>query len=168
MAVHLLPEEMLDRIFQFLSRDELKIVVLVCRRWRDTGEAPHFWAWVRLAVSQANLLALLQILRSRRFSGMTSIDLQVVSNPLCNLLLDLPGLREVATTWQTSGLASVGPRLLAQLLCRCQAPPTHPRVERAHLAGTKLPQQQASVLCAIIVESGEPSRTRLTPDIETT
>jgi len=88
--VHLLPEEMLDRIFQFLSRDELKIVVLVCRRWRDTGEAPHFWAWVRLAVSQANLLALLQvelrssphltyrqILRSRRFSGMTSIDLQV-------------------------------------------------------------------------------------------
>ena len=33
-----LPVEMLLRIFQLLSYTDLKIVVLVCRRWREIGE----------------------------------------------------------------------------------------------------------------------------------
>jgi len=38
-----LPAEMLERVFLLLGPQDLNAVVLVCRRWRDVGEAPHLW-----------------------------------------------------------------------------------------------------------------------------
>ena len=48
MAVinELLPPEMLERVFRLLPNRDLKNAVLVCRRWRDVGEAPSLWTWV--------------------------------------------------------------------------------------------------------------------------
>ena len=42
----LLPAEMLERVFHLLPPRDLKAVVLVCRWWREVGEAPWLWAWV--------------------------------------------------------------------------------------------------------------------------
>ena len=41
-----LPPEMLERVFHMLPHRDLERAVLVCRRWRDVGEAPSLWAWV--------------------------------------------------------------------------------------------------------------------------
>ena len=41
----LLPAEMLERVFHLLPPLDLKSVVLVCRWWREVGDAPVLWAW---------------------------------------------------------------------------------------------------------------------------
>ena len=41
IAMAKLPVKMLLRIFKLLLYEDLKIVVLVCRRWREIGETPR-------------------------------------------------------------------------------------------------------------------------------
>merc|ERR1719319_1379150 len=40
VSINTLPEEMLERVFHLLPPRDLKAVVLVCRWWREVGEAP--------------------------------------------------------------------------------------------------------------------------------
>ena len=39
--IHILPEEMMARIFEYLSYKELKAVVSVCKQWWMIGELPR-------------------------------------------------------------------------------------------------------------------------------
>ena len=50
----LLPAEILERIFSNLPSKDLKNVVLVCKWWREVGEAPQLWTWVWLTVNFSN------------------------------------------------------------------------------------------------------------------
>ena len=43
-----LPAEMMMRILQLLPPEDLKMVVLVCRKWRDMGEDPSLWTWCQV------------------------------------------------------------------------------------------------------------------------
>ena len=69
----LLPAEVLYLIFCLLPPRDLKSVVLVCRLWREVGEAPGLWAWVvlRLAMEDTEVLGLrrLQAVRELRLRG---------------------------------------------------------------------------------------------------
>ena len=41
-----LPEEMLQNIFSYLSTiEDLSTVMLVCKTWKNAGEAPALWSW---------------------------------------------------------------------------------------------------------------------------
>ena len=68
-----LPAEMLERVFHLLPPKDRKVVVLVCRWWREVGEAPCLWKWVVLRVAQENQGSMAELLRSRRVGRLGSL-----------------------------------------------------------------------------------------------
>jgi len=58
-----LPNELLFGIFQQLSPQDMKAVVLVCKSWRVMGEDPTFWTWAVVTVSNKDDLNKLKIPR---------------------------------------------------------------------------------------------------------
>ena len=68
LPIHKLPPEMLLWIFQLLSYRDLKIVMLVCRRWREIGETPRLWSLYPVIVNTRNMSVMPKILTSWRLS----------------------------------------------------------------------------------------------------
>merc|ERR1712237_161941 len=56
-----LPEELLRYLFQMLSPEDLKAVVLTDRKWRQVGEDPVFWKWCIIRINNGNDLRKLSI-----------------------------------------------------------------------------------------------------------
>ena len=50
-----LPVEMLLGIFELVSYEDLKNVVLVCRRWREIGETQRLWSSFPVIVKTRNM-----------------------------------------------------------------------------------------------------------------
>ena len=61
-----LPEAVLKKIFRLLAPRDLRTVVLVCRRWREVGEAPRLWPWVTVTVTRENINKMNKVLARRR------------------------------------------------------------------------------------------------------
>ena len=114
----LLPPEILEKVFSLLPVRDLRRVVLVCRRWRQVGEAPHLWAWLYLVVRPDNLASLPEVLASRRLQGVTGIKLEAVSEDLLACLASHPGLRSLDL--HHADLSGTSPYLLAFLLSRLE------------------------------------------------
>ena len=89
----LLPAEVLERVFRLLPPRVLRVVVLVCRRWREVGEAPGLWSWVYLTVDQGNLAVMPGLLAGRRLLGVVELRARAVSEHLLQVVADHPGLR---------------------------------------------------------------------------
>ena len=68
-----LPVEILSKIFQSLSLQDLSTVVLVCRRWREGGETHKLWSQLTVTVDDTNEMEVSQILRSRRMEAVRKI-----------------------------------------------------------------------------------------------
>merc|ERR1719186_1228723 len=62
------------KIFQLLPPQDLKMVVLVCKRWRDMGEDPSLWTWC-LVRYKAGKRSDLDKLSVRRLQKMKKINL---------------------------------------------------------------------------------------------
>ena len=60
-----LPTKMLLDIFQLLSYRDLKIVMLVCRRWREIGEIQRLWSSLPVIVNRRNMPLMPEILSTR-------------------------------------------------------------------------------------------------------
>jgi len=69
----LLPVEMLEVIFHLLAPRDLKAVVLVCRWWREVGEAPKLWVWVHLWADYDDIGYMPEMLDSRRLQAVRRI-----------------------------------------------------------------------------------------------
>ena len=123
-----LPAEMLERVFRLLPPRDLKVVVAVCRRWREVGEAPSLWTWVHLAVVGKNLWGMVELLGRRRLQGATRITIRAVSCELLLALLEHSGMRSV--TFGVITLASFEPQLLAESVTSVES--VH--LEQAHLS----------------------------------
>ena len=68
-----LPVEILSKIFQSLSLQDLSTVVLVCRRWREVGETPKLWSELTVTVDERNQAIVSQILSCRRMEAVRKI-----------------------------------------------------------------------------------------------
>ena len=68
-----LPVEILKMLFQSLSLQDLSMVVLVCRRWREVGETPALWSQVTVTVDERNQSVVTDILSSRRMEAVRKI-----------------------------------------------------------------------------------------------
>ena len=90
-----LPAEVLERVFRLLPPRVLRVVVLVCRRWREVGEAPGLWSWVFLTVDQRNLGVMPGLLASRRLQGVVELRARAVSEELLQVVAHHPGLRSL-------------------------------------------------------------------------
>ena len=71
-----LPTEMLLYIFEMLSYRDLKIAMLVCRRWRDIGEIQKLWPLLPVIVNTINIFIMPQILRTRRLRGLKKLRIK--------------------------------------------------------------------------------------------
>ena len=43
--------EMMMRIFRLMTPQDLKMVVRVCKLWREMGEHPSLWTWCMVTVA---------------------------------------------------------------------------------------------------------------------
>jgi len=112
-----LPAEILERIFRLLPPPKLKVVMQVCRRWREVGEAPSLWTWVSLApVTELSLPSAAYMLRSKRLSLATCLEARVVSRELLEAIGDHPGLRGLDIGYSTCSLETVPAPLIVHAL----------------------------------------------------
>ena len=72
-----LPTEMLLYIFEMLSYRDLKIVMLVCRRWREIGEIQNLWSSFPVIVKTRNMSLIPEILTMRRMQGLKKLRIEV-------------------------------------------------------------------------------------------
>jgi len=113
-----LPAEILERIFRLLPPPQLKVVLQVCKRWREVGEAPSLWTWVSLApvTELSGLNSAVNMLRSKRLSLATCLEARVVSRDLLEAIGDHPGLRGLDIGYSTCSLAAIPAPLLVHAL----------------------------------------------------
>ena len=76
IKVNVLPDEILLRIFEYLSYKQLKQVVLVCKRWRMIGETPTLWSDFPLSVTNWNMSVMPIILKYRRLELLKEIFIE--------------------------------------------------------------------------------------------
>ena len=66
-TMSVLPTEILRIIFSMLSNQDLCMVLLVCKRWKELGEDPSLWTWGRARVGVVEVsLSNLKMLGIRR------------------------------------------------------------------------------------------------------
>ena len=140
-----LPAEILERLFRMLPPKELKVVMLVCRRWREVGEAPMFWVhWVWPYLTETNMWPLVRMMTTgRRLSSVHHINVLLDSVPedLLHLLQQLPSLQ--AVDFSFSNLSKVDPRLLASFVTKLTS---------ASFRGAKLKPSQINLLLTKLSE----------------
>jgi len=115
----LLPTEVLYRVFYLLPPRDLKTVVLVCRWWREVGEAPALWVWVCLKVKEESGAKVQEMLVSRRLQAVRRIELEEVevSSKLLGAVARHPGLQEMEVD---ADISTVDPELLARTVLQLE------------------------------------------------
>ena len=94
-----LPAEILERIFSLVAPRVLRAVVLVCRRWREVGEAACLWSRTRLTVVDSNMALMPEVLGSRRLRSLRRLTLKAVSPQLLETVAVTPVCAD--SPWQT-------------------------------------------------------------------
>jgi len=103
------------------------MVVLVCRRWREVGEAPVLWASLLLTLGEANY----RCLGAARLVGLRRVTVTSVAPEVLGAVLAHPGLTRV-TLEPTLILGDADPALLGNLVARMEG------VEMAKVADKRL------------------------------
>jgi len=138
----LLPVEMLERVFHLLPPRDLEAVVLVCRWWREVGEAPALWVWVCLWVGR-NIGYMAEVLNSRRLQAVRRMEVREVSKELLQAVVRHPGLKVMGIRAIHS---SVDPELLAQAVTQ---------LEGVDVVGTTLTPQQVTAICTAMTGNSQ-------------
>jgi hypothetical protein len=121
--------ELLGKILQRLTIRDLKMAVLVSRKWREEGEAPGLWAALirRIRFHPGNINSGLEVLRKRRFQYMRELTVTsrdpVHQVPVSKELLEAAGqlLKLVKITFEcVKDFSAVEPALLTGLANRLE------------------------------------------------
>ena len=51
----MLPNEILEKVLGYLSHNDLKRALLVCRRWREVGQSWRLWTWAQFRLDERDL-----------------------------------------------------------------------------------------------------------------
>ena len=138
--VLLLPE-VLYQVFRLLNPRDLKAAVLVCRLWREVGEAPRFWSWVVLRVTTKNQSTMLEALQSRRMKTVRKLMIEEVSEEVVQAVDRLQGLKVIEV--EDKALSTVGSLTRAVI-----------RLEKLGIGPTKLTVQQGEAILTSISATG--------------
>ena len=94
--------------------------VQVCRWWRQIGEAPVLWYWLRLpTVNQKNIDVIQELLeQSKRLQGIETLVARVVSEELLLAVAQHKSLRRL--DFAHADLTSVEPIVLARAICKME------------------------------------------------
>ena len=98
----MLPPDLLYMIFGLLHPRDLRAVVLVCRLWREVGEAPSLWAGLRLLVTMENRSRMQEVLVMRRLWGVRRLCARggKVEEELLEAVVGHQGLRHLDLSHQ--------------------------------------------------------------------
>jgi len=151
ISIDALPAELLEKVFHLLPPRDLKAVVLVCRWWREVGEAPALWVWVwvrqfrrirrnRFCRGETVSIDIPEVLDSSRLQAVRRVGVAQVSEELLQAVVRHPGLRVMQV--QYSNLSSVDhlSGLLAQAVTK---------MEEAVLLTYTTPQQVTAICNAM-------------------
>ena len=141
-----LPDEMLRKVFSFLSPPDLKGSMLVCKQWAEIGQAPGLWTWVTFTVDRINMESMPEQMSLKRLQCVTKLDIkaQMVSDELMEAVTIHPGLKRIDINQGFTNLSSVRPELLTKALIKME----DVRLEDASLT----PQQLNTLFCSITVD----------------
>ena len=90
-----LPTKMLLYIYERLSYRDLKIAMLVCRRWREIGEIQQLWGSLPVIVNKRNISVMPEILSTTRLLGLHKLRIETdLSEKVSQTIARHPGLRE--------------------------------------------------------------------------
>ena len=92
----------------------------MCRWWRQIGEAPVLWSWLRLpTVNQKNIDVIQELLeRSKRLQGIETLVARVVSEELLLAVAQHKSLKRLDFAY--TDLTSVEPIVLARAICKME------------------------------------------------
>ena len=148
----MLPMEMLERVFRLLCPNDLKTVMLVCKRWNEAGSVPKLWSWVVFKINDLGhdndvehpefLLEMIRLPRlqaARRIliEGLwvnNEIKLTLLSNALSH-----PGLKQLLI--HGGDFRTVDPELLAKFLTK---------MEEVDLCGVRMDSEQKRVFLSVL------------------
>jgi hypothetical protein len=146
-----LPAELLELVFLQLSPRDLKAAVVVCRRWREAGEAPGLWAGACFRVNTGNLASMPEVLAIKKFRQVKRLAARRVSEDLFEAAALHPGLRAV-DLWNAD-LSLVETDLLTRALGN---------MEELNLVMTDLTRQQLeAIFTHMSVEGSKMKRLKL-------
>ena len=121
----MLPMEMLERVFRLLCPNDLKAVMLVCKRWNEAGSVPKLWSWVVFKLYNSEQyrffrekirLPRLQAARKIQIEGFpanSELKLTLLGNALSH-----PGLKQLVI--HGGDFRTVEPNLLANFLTKME------------------------------------------------
>ena len=86
---------MLLETFQLLSFEDLKTVMLVCRRWKKIGEMLRLWSSLSILVTTRSMSLMPKILSSSRFPSVEKLRIKSpLSKRVSESILRHPRLRD--------------------------------------------------------------------------
>ena len=145
----------LNLVFRLIPLGEMKNVVLVCRLWREVGEAPGFWAWVIITATKENMSTMPERLGCRRTRAVREFRVESrweghfgpfaaqVSGEVLKAMARHPGLRVVVMSGVD--LSLMDPGLLASLVTR---------LEEVEIDRTELTRHQVEAIITAILAEG--------------
>ena len=117
-----LPAEIIKMIFHLMKPRDMNTVVLVCKWWRDIGEAPSLWQWATVTVTEKNLKDMPNVLEARRLEALRSLGLRADSDALLLAISKHPGLKSLDMHANiNANLSSADPILLAKALGKLES-----------------------------------------------
>jgi len=138
--INALPEEMMMRMFRQFPPRDLKMAVLVSRKWRTMGEDPSLWKWCRFIVRNRDDIRHLSI---PRLQDIQEICVDSSANwqdgdleAMFRASIMLPRLKEIVGLTQFH-FSTVEPELFARAVSR---------LEVVNLCGTNLTNNQIQAL----------------------
>ena len=109
----------------------------VCRRWKEIGEAPVLWSWLRLpTVNQENIDVISELLgRSKRLQAIGTLVARVASEELLLAVTQHKSLRRL--DFAHTDLTSIEPIVLARAICK---------MEEVDLGRSQFSPEQANII----------------------
>ena len=152
-----LPTEMLLYIFEMLSYRDLKIAMLVCRRWREIGEIQQLWGSLPVIVNKRNISVMPEILSTTRLLGLHKLRIETdLSEKVSQTIARHPGLREFELSERNDEQTIIS---VLNVICSREGQGMNLRLENKNVSGV-----DAELLASAVIklETLEFSNTQLT------
>ena len=152
-----LPTEMLLYIFEMLSYRDLKIAMLVCRRWREIGEIQQLWGSLPVIVNKRNISVMPEILSTTRLLGLHKLRIETdLSEKVSQTIARHPGLREFELSQRNDEQTIIS---VLNVICSREGQGMNLRLKNKNVSGV-----DAELLASAVIklETLEFSNTQLT------
>ena len=94
--IECLPLELLSKVFLYLTKNELKAAMLVCKRWREAvGSLGKLWSSTSLQISSHNISPVSTLLSSGMLCRLQRVKVEKISEQILEAMVEHEGLKEV-------------------------------------------------------------------------